>query len=42
MRGGWDEIHLCGIEHESVLAPARASGARIVTMPCGADGREPR
>ena len=39
MSAGWDRIVLSGIEHESVLAPARASGAEIVEVGCRADGR---
>lgn len=35
---GWDTIFLPGIEHDSVLAPARTSGARIVPVPARADG----
>jgi cysteine desulfurase len=38
MAGGWDAILLAGIEHDSVLAPARASRARLVDMPVGKDG----
>lgn len=34
----WDTIIVFGIEHDSVLAPARASGARIVFMPVSRDG----
>ena len=27
-----------GIEHDSVLAPARATAAEVMTLPAGADG----
>lgn len=33
LAGGWDTIFLTGIEHDSVLGPARASGARLVWLP---------
>jgi cysteine desulfurase len=39
MSAGWDVILLAGIEHDSVDAPARASGAEIVELPLVADGR---
>ena len=32
LSGGWDTIFVAGIEHDSVLAPARASGARVVDL----------
>ena len=38
MAGGWDQIFVAGIEHDSVLRPAQASGARIVDVGAGADG----
>ena len=38
LAGGWDTIFVAGIEHDSVLAPARASGARIIDVPVGHDG----
>jgi cysteine desulfurase len=38
MAAGWDTIFISGIEHESVLAPARASGARVIELPARADG----
>ncbi len=38
LAGGWDTIFLSGIEHDSVLAPARASKARLVEIPVGNDG----
>lgn len=34
----WDHVLVSGIEHESVLAPARASGARMVEIPAGRAG----
>jgi cysteine desulfurase len=36
---GWDTIFLSGIEHESVRAPAKISGARLVDIPAGPEGR---
>ena len=36
---GWDTVLLAGIEHDSVLAPARASGARLIELPVLGDGR---
>jgi len=33
MAAGWDVIIVAGIEHDSVLAPARAAGAEIVGLP---------
>jgi cysteine desulfurase len=38
MAGGWDAIAVSGIEHDSVLAPARASGARLIDIPATASG----
>lgn len=38
MAAGWDEICFSGIEHDSVLAPARASGARLTWLPVTARG----
>ena len=38
LNAGWDRIYVFGIEHESVLAPARASGAEVVELPVAADG----
>jgi cysteine desulfurase len=38
MAAGWDTVLISGIEHGSVLAPARASGARIVELPLHTDG----
>ncbi|HEX7073098.1 MAG TPA: cysteine desulfurase family protein [Hyphomicrobiaceae bacterium] len=39
LRAGWESILVAGIEHDSVLAPARASGAAIVEVPVDANGR---
>jgi len=38
MAGGWDEICVSAIEHDSVLAPARASGARLAVLPASMSG----
>ena len=38
MAGGWDEICVSAIEHDSVLAPARSSGARLASLPVVASG----
>jgi cysteine desulfurase len=38
LAGGWSAIALAGVEHDSVRAPARASGARLVELPVDADG----
>ena len=35
----WDTIFVGGVEHDSVLAPARANGAQVVTLSTGPDGR---
>ncbi len=35
---GWEQVFAAGIEHDSVLAPIRASGARHIPMPVSADG----
>lgn len=35
----WATILTSGIEHDSVLAPARASNAELVMLPVGPDGR---
>lgn len=35
---GWDTIFLSGLEHDSVLAPSRAGGARVVEVPVLASG----
>ncbi|MFM9847255.1 MAG: cysteine desulfurase family protein [Hyphomicrobiaceae bacterium] len=37
--GGWDTIFLSGIEHDSVRAPAKLSGARLIDIPTGPDGQ---
>jgi cysteine desulfurase len=34
----WDTIFISGIEHDSVLAPARATGSEIVTVAVSGDG----
>ncbi len=36
--GSWTTIFVAGIEHDSVLAPARASGTRIVELPVSHTG----
>jgi cysteine desulfurase len=38
LAAGWDTICMSGIEHDSVLAPARASRASIVMLPSSRDG----
>jgi cysteine desulfurase len=38
LAGGWGAILLSGIEHDSVLAPARGSGAQLLEIPVGSDG----
>jgi cysteine desulfurase len=38
LRAGWETIFLAGIEHDSVLAPARKAGAELIALPVGADG----
>jgi cysteine desulfurase len=38
MAGGWDEICVSAIEHDSVLAPARSSGARLASLPVAPSG----
>jgi cysteine desulfurase len=38
MSGGWDAILTAGIEHDSVLVPARASGASLIELPVDSDG----
>ncbi|MEQ1697259.1 MAG: cysteine desulfurase family protein [Hyphomicrobiaceae bacterium] len=35
---GWDTIFLSGLEHDCVLAPSKASGARVVEVPVLASG----
>jgi cysteine desulfurase len=39
MAAGWKTICVAAIEHDSVLAPARACGAKVVVLPAGTDGR---
>src|SRR5690606_17787805 len=39
MDAGWKAICVSAIEHDSVLAPARACGAKIIALPARADGR---
>jgi cysteine desulfurase len=38
LAAGWETIFVAGIEHDSVLAPVRASGARVVTVPVDGQG----
>jgi cysteine desulfurase len=38
LAGGWDAVLVAGIEHDSVLAPARACGARLIDIAVGRDG----
>lgn len=38
MAAGWAAICVADIEHDSVLAPARASGAEIIRLPVSTDG----
>lgn len=38
LRAGWDAIVLSGIEHDSVLAPARAAKAQVKYLPVDSDG----
>ena len=38
MAGGWKAICVSAIEHDSVLAPARASGAKVIALPASTDG----
>jgi cysteine desulfurase len=38
MAGGWRTIFVSSVEHDSVLGPARASGARLVLLPVDANG----
>lgn len=35
---GWDTIFVSGIEHESVLAPVKACGARVIVLPVDRSG----
>lgn len=38
LAAGWDSILLSEMEHDSVLAPARACGAEIYSIPISSDG----
>jgi cysteine desulfurase len=38
MAGGWKTICVSAVEHDSVLAPARASGAKVIALPARTDG----
>ena len=38
MAGGWKAICVSAIEHDSVLAPARTSGAKVIALPASKDG----
>jgi cysteine desulfurase len=38
LAAGWDKILLAGIEHDSVLAPARTAKARLIDLPIDRDG----
>jgi cysteine desulfurase len=38
MAAGWDEICVSAIEHDSVLEPARAAGARLAALPVSKSG----
>jgi len=38
MMAGWDTVFLSGLEHDSVLAPAAASRARVIAIPAQRDG----
>lgn len=38
LRSGFDTVFLPGIEHDSVLSPVRASGARVIDVPVAAQG----
>ena len=38
LAAGWEKILLAGVEHDSVLAPARNSRARLVDLPVDDDG----
>jgi cysteine desulfurase len=41
LAGNWATVFLAGIEHDSVRAPARASGARVVALPVSNAGVVP-
>ena len=38
LAAGWSVILVAGVEHDSVLAPARNSRARLIDLPVGSDG----
>ncbi|MEI9900262.1 MAG: cysteine desulfurase family protein [Hyphomicrobium sp.] len=38
MAAGWQAICVSAIEHDSVLAPARAAGAKVIALPASKDG----
>jgi cysteine desulfurase len=38
MAGGWKAICVSAIEHDSVLAPTRASGAKVIALPASTNG----
>lgn len=38
MDAGWKSICVSAIEHDSVLAPARACGAKVIALPASQDG----
>jgi len=38
MAAGWKAICVSAIEHDSVLAPARACGAKVIALPANSDG----
>ncbi len=38
LRSGWDVIYRAGIEHDSVLSPAAANGAKVVELGVHRDG----
>jgi cysteine desulfurase len=38
MVAGWDAIIVSGVEHDSVLAPARHGNSRLIEMPVGRNG----
>jgi cysteine desulfurase len=38
LAAGWSEIAVSGAEHDSVLVPARANGARLIELPVTRDG----
>lgn len=40
--GGWTDILIAGIEHDSVRGPARRSGARLINLAVAGNGVTPR